>query len=72
MSKVLELLTGKVSEQKKLAIACASLMSRQCNGCGQAVKVRLHREPDPSSDSCKACIKAAYAAMWKKECECIV
>lgn len=71
MSRTLDTIAGKLSEEKKLGIACASLMTRQCGGCAQSLKVRLHREPDPKSDTCMACIRAEYSAMWKEDCTCI-
>lgn len=62
---------GKVSPERKLGIACAALMSRQCATCEQGVKVRLHREPNPNDEGCKACIRAAYESLWHEECSCI-
>lgn len=71
MSKALDTIAGKLSEEKKLGIVCASLMTRECATCADALKVRLHREPNPTSESCMACIKAKYSAMWKEDCTCI-
>lgn len=71
MSKVTELLTGKLDARKKLAIVCASLMSQECATCAQSVKVRLHREPNLDNAGCIACVRAKYAALWKEDCTCI-
>lgn len=71
MSKALDMVAGKLSEEKKLGIVCASLMTRECATCADAVKVRFHKEPNPKAETCMACIRAKYAVMWKEECTCI-
>lgn len=71
MSKALDTIRGKLSPERKLGIACAALMSRQCATCSQGVKVRLHREPNTQDESCLACIRATYSSLWHEECTCI-